>query len=90
MFVIKPEIQAQGIGKTFLLRAETFAREEWQCETMTMMVIALRIELIQWYQRRGYVNTGNRVNFPYGDERFGIPYRTDLYLTVLQKKLVNM
>ena len=33
MFVIKPEIQAQGIGKTFLLHAETFAGQEWQCET---------------------------------------------------------
>ena len=85
MFVIKPESQAQGSGKAFLLHAEIFAREEWQCETMTMTVIALRTELIQWYERRGYVNTGKWADFPYGDERFGIPYRDDLQLCVLQK-----
>lgn len=85
MFVIKPDSQAQGLGKAFLLHAETFSREEWQCETMSMTVIALRTELIQWYARRGYVNTGAWVDFPYGDERFGIPYRDDLQLCVLQK-----
>ncbi len=90
MFVVKPEIQAQGIGKAFLLHAETFSREEWQCETMTMTVIALRTELIRWYERRGYANTGKSVDFPYGDERFGIPYRTDLHLSLLQKKLANL
>ena len=85
MFVVKPESQAQGVGKTFLLHAETFACKEWQCETMIMTVIALRTALIQWYERRGYVNTGKGVDFPYGDERFGIPYREDLQLCVLQK-----
>jgi GNAT superfamily N-acetyltransferase len=89
MFVVKPDIQARGIGKVFLARAEAFAHEEWQCETMTMTVIALRTELIQWYERRGYVNTGKWVDFPYGDERFGIPYREDLQLQVLQKTLMH-
>lgn len=90
MFVIKPEQQTQGFGKVFLSHAETFAREEWQCETMTMTVITLRTELIQWYECRGYVNTGKSVDFPYGDERFGIPYREDLQLCVLQKTFGNL
>jgi ribosomal protein S18 acetylase RimI-like enzyme len=85
MFAIKPDSQAQGLGKAFLLHVETFARAEWRCETMTMTVIALRTELIQWYGRRGYVNTGEWADFPYGDERFGIPYCDDLKLCVLQK-----
>lgn len=89
MFVIKPQNQAQGLGKAFLMHAETFARETWQCATMTMTVIALRTELMQWYERRGYVNTGKRVDFPYGDERFGIPYRDDLQLCVLQKTFMD-
>ncbi len=85
MFVVKPASQAQGFGKTCLLHAETFSREEWQCERITMTVIALRTELIQWYERRGYVRTGEWVDFPYGNERFGIPFREDLQLCVLQK-----
>ena len=87
MFAIQPEIQAQGIGKALLAYAEAFAREEWQCDTMRMAVIALRSELIRWYERRGYTDTGKRVDFPYGNERFGIPYRKDLHLSLLQKTL---
>ena len=49
--------------------------------------IAQRAELIAWYERRGYVRTGETRPFPYGDERFGRPLRDDLHFVVLEKAL---
>jgi hypothetical protein len=43
--------------------------------------------LIAWYARRGYLLTGEREPFPYGQPRFGLPRRDDLYFAVLEKKL---
>ncbi|MFM2420692.1 MAG: hypothetical protein RL385_5415, partial [Pseudomonadota bacterium] len=52
-----------------------------------MTVIAQRSELIAWYGRRGYQVTGERSPFPYGEPRFGLPKRPDLYFMTLQKSL---
>lgn len=87
MFAVRPELQAQGIGKRFVLEAERHAREKLGCSTMRMLVITLRSELIAWYERRGYRRTGELDAFPYGDERFGIPLRDDLRFEVLTKNL---
>ena len=46
-----------------------------------------RGELIAWYERRGYVRTGELAPFPYGDERFGIPRRADLAFELLVRPL---
>ena len=87
MFVVKPDLQAQGLGKRFIAEAERFAQRTLGCATMQMLVISIRGELIAWYERRGYRRTGERRPFPYGDERFGIPLRSDLEFIVLTKKL---
>jgi hypothetical protein len=55
---------------------------------MELTVIAQRLDLIAWYERRGYVRTGERRPFPYDDERFGIPLRPDLEFAVFRKPLV--
>ena len=67
--------------------AEDFVAREWRTKTVTMTVIAQREELIAWYLRRGYVNTGETAPFPYGDLRFGEPKRPDLHFVVLRKAL---
>ena len=88
MFTVRPDLQGQGIGKNFISYAEQYAQKEWSCGTMSMTVIDLRHELLQWYERRGYLNTGEAAEFPYGDERYGLPKRDDLKLTILEKSLV--
>ena len=88
MFTIHPSSQGLGIGKQFISYAEKYARNKLDCSHMMMTVIDLRKELLQWYERRGYINTGRRAGFPYGDERFGIPRRDDLQLTILKKSLI--
>ena len=52
-----------------------------------MTVIDVREELIAFYVRRGYLRTGIKKPFPYGDARFGLPKRDDLRFEVLEKPL---
>ena len=54
---------------------------------MRMTVIDLRVELIEWYERRGYRRTGQTRPFPATDPRFGLPLRDDLRFAVLEKEL---
>jgi hypothetical protein len=50
-------------------------------------VVHLRDTLIAWYQRRGYLLTGETEPFPYHDQRFGWPLRDDLHFVVLEKEI---
>lgn len=87
MFAVRPGWQGRGRGHEILAEAERLAREEWGAVTMVMTVLAQRLDLIAWYQRRGYRRTGRSRPFPYGDERFGIPRRPDLSFVELVKRL---
>jgi len=87
-FAVRPGLQRGGVGKLVLAEAERIARDEWACDTIEMTVLGQREDLIAWYGRRGYVATGEMRPFPYGDERFGVPKREDLYFVVLAKSLV--
>jgi ribosomal protein S18 acetylase RimI-like enzyme len=87
MLTIQPATQGAGLGRQMLQAAERWAMEHWSSQTMQMMVIVQRTELIAWYERRGYRRTGERRPFPYGDERFGLPRRDDLAFEVLRKPL---
>jgi ribosomal protein S18 acetylase RimI-like enzyme len=87
MFAVRPGLQGQGRGQEILTEAERLAREEWGAVTMVMTVLAQRLDLIAWYQRRGYRLTGRSSPFPYGEERFGIPRRPDLGFVELAKRL---
>ena len=41
--------------------------------------------LIAWYLRRGYAPTGETLQFPYDETRYGFPRRDDLEFVVLSK-----
>lgn len=87
MFSVSPTLQGGGIGKALMAEAERVVRDEWQLPVMRMTVIDIRDELIAFYERRGYVRTGIKKPFPYGDARFGEPKRDDLRFEVLEKSL---
>jgi ribosomal protein S18 acetylase RimI-like enzyme len=87
LFAVDPRQQGRGLGDLLLTTAERRAAHDWQAPTMEMTVLAQRPELIAWYVRRGYVATGERRPFPYGDERFGRPLRADLEFVVLATPL---
>ncbi|MEW2511979.1 GNAT family N-acetyltransferase [Streptomyces sp. NPDC046870] len=88
MFAVSPALQGAGLGKVVMAEAERLARETWGVTEMQMTVISQREDLIAWYERRGYRRTGRTQPFPYGDERFGVPLRSDLRFELLVKPLV--
>jgi ribosomal protein S18 acetylase RimI-like enzyme len=81
---IAPQRQAEGLGKHLILAAEMHARAHGAL-VMEMSVIKQRAELIAYYTRRGYKDSGKRAPFPYGDEGFGLPRRDDLEFRILTK-----
>lgn len=88
MLTVKPTLQTGGLGKMILATAEYWVLNNWNLLTVEMTVIQKRAELISWYERRGYSNSGKTEPFPYGDPRFGLPKVPDLEFVVLEKKLV--
>lgn len=63
MFAVEPARQAGGIGRAMLHEAEAWSRDKG-CLSVFMYVISQRNELIRWYARCGYKDTGLRVPFP--------------------------
>ena len=84
MLTVAPHSQAAGIGSRLLLSAEKFGRD-MQCSFITMTVIDIRHELIDWYKRKGYIITGETKPFP-TDPSFGIP-KQPLQFIVLEKSI---
>lgn len=89
MFAVRPALQGQGVGRLLLEEAERVARAELGGEVAILHVISVRAELLAWYARRGYADSGLRERFPYGNPRFGLPKRDDLEFAVLTKALVS-
>jgi ribosomal protein S18 acetylase RimI-like enzyme len=84
MLSVSPQIQAQGIGKKLLKAAEEHAKEV-RCAVIEMTVISVRRELIAWYIRNGYTDTGKREPFP-DDGKFGSP-REQLQFIYMEKQV---
>ncbi|MDQ1727773.1 MAG: hypothetical protein QOK14_1818 [Frankiaceae bacterium] len=84
MFAVRPGMQGGGIGSALLAAAEARTRA-LGLPAVEMTVLSPRTELIAFYERRGYVATGEVRPFPYGDPRFGLPRRDDLTLAVYVK-----
>jgi ribosomal protein S18 acetylase RimI-like enzyme len=62
MFGVSPALQGKGIGKKILEAAENHTRRTG-CTAIYMHVISVRTELIEWYGRHGYKDTGQRKPF---------------------------
>ena len=88
MLAVDPQRQADGLGRTLLAYAEDYVRARG-ARRVRITVIWLRHSLIEWYERRGYRRTGETEPFPYGDERFGVPSRDDLYFEFFEKTLAS-
>jgi ribosomal protein S18 acetylase RimI-like enzyme len=84
MFSVEPDLQGGGIGKKMLQAAEEYAAHEG-CVAIYMYVISVRTELIDWYKRKGYVETGERV--PFNEDGLTGSHKLKLEFLVLEKKL---
>jgi len=85
MLTVSPTLQNQGIGKLFLREADEEARKQ-NCDAIYMTVLSERVELIGWYERYGYANTGRKKPFPMNDPRFGLPKKFIEFI-VMEKKI---
>jgi len=84
MLTVRPALQGQGVGRALVAKAEHEARVRWGAAGMRMQVIRQRSELIAWYERLGYRQTGDTLPFPY-DHPGAITNRDDLEFVVLAK-----
>ena len=85
MLTVNPKLQAGGIGKLLLRSAEAYAREKGFASVI-MTVISVRTELLDWYKRHGYQDTGKRKPFPTDKPNFGTPLQP-LEMVVLEKTI---
>ena len=64
MIAVKPTRQNNGYGKALIKAAEAITLREWRVAGYHMAVISIRHELIAFYERLGYVKTGEFKDFP--------------------------
>ena len=89
-FCITPHFQNQGIGKQVLDFAENYVRQKIRLEhqhlnDFVMWVLSARTELIAYYERRGYVQTGSVDDYPLNAD-VGRPM-IDLHLIEMRKAI---
>lgn len=80
LLCIDPTLQAGGYGKLLVTAAEDVARTAFGATVMEMTVIDVRRKLIEYYERRGYLVSGEKRDFP-------IPLDPPLFMDVLVKDL---
>ncbi|WP_029269349.1 GNAT family N-acetyltransferase [Flavobacterium sp. KJJ] len=85
MLTVSPELQNGGIGKKMLAEAENQAKA-LGLSSIIMTVVSVRSELIAWYKRHGYAETGQREPFPSSDIHINIS-DSPLEFVFLEKKL---
>ena len=66
MLAVDPSLQASGLqlGRRVLAHAESYAINTWGVTTLGLDALNTRGLLIEWYERRGYVKTGETSPFP--------------------------
>jgi ribosomal protein S18 acetylase RimI-like enzyme len=84
MLSVSPAKQSKGIGKKLLAAADEYAHSLGAFR-IEMTVISSRKELIDWYKRHGYKETGMTKPFP-SEKKFGVP-RQPLEFMILEKNL---
>lgn len=85
MLATDPDLQAQGLGKQLLAHAEAYAAEHLGATRFYLSVLSSRPELLAFYQRRGYVLTGESDEYPLS-AGVGQPRVTGLKVLSLSKK----
>lgn len=85
-FSVHPRHQAMGLGKALLSAAEQYATDQLDTRKFVMTVLSNRLELIAFYQRRGYRRDGITHPFPLHLD-VGIPKGADLTFEQLSKSV---
>lgn len=84
MLAVDPAAQGCGLGKTMMARAEEYAAARGASDYV-LDVIGARVELAEFYRRRGYRHTGEWVEYP-RDAGAGVPFGDSLAVQVMRKR----
>jgi len=87
MLSVKPEMQGKGIGKYLLQAADEYAKQ-LKSKAIYMSVISLRTELINWYTRHGYADTGERK--PFAEDGLTGKHLQVLEFMIMEKPILPM
>ena len=85
-FAVSPHDQGAGLGRQLMAEAELQAVTAFAARRLEMTVLAQQDKLIAYYERRGFLRTGETRPFP-AHPRYARPLRDDLYFVVLVKDL---
>lgn len=85
MLAVNTALQGAGVGKQMLAYAEWYASEYYGSEKYIMFVVSSRNELIAFYLRRGYQQTGCVMDYPLSAGA-GTPKHADLKIETLEKR----
>ena len=87
MLSISPTLQGGGLGRRLVEAAHAALADRFGARRVRISVFPQRKTLIAWYERLGYGPTGETLPFPYGNSRYGLPLREDLYFVVMELRL---
>lgn len=88
LFSVDPDFQSAGIGSNLLKTAEKHAYWKMNARAAIMHVISIRAELLDWYERRGYlIIEDERAPFPPPEVNVGNPRQPGLEFVKLEKRL---
>ena len=79
--------QKSGLGSQLVKLSENYVYTEWACKKMIMWVLSVRKELLDWYNRKGYRYTDERIPYSALNDKVGTPMVDDLEFIVLEKDL---
>lgn len=85
MLTVRPDLQGQGYGKFILSTAETYVQDTWNAELIKIRVFIQRPELLEFYGRRGFINTNQRVPFENNHPLISVVKVQGLELAIMQK-----
>ena len=85
MFAVRPDLQNRGYGKFILSTAENYAISNWKVQKFELCVFIQRTELISYYNRRGYIDTGRRQPLRQHQMELGTILRDDLEMCTMNK-----
>ncbi len=83
-FSVHPSLQGMGLGKHVLAQTEIFATETLGVNKFIMFVVSQRQELMAFYERRGYLRTGQIDAYPL-HMGIGVPKVSGLTIEYLEK-----
>lgn len=87
MLAVDHTRQCGGVGRQILEYAEGYAARTWGVTTLCLNALSNRKQLIAWYVRRGYKETGDTSPFP-RERHEGLVLPDDLCFIEFEKTLV--